>query len=65
MKHPIPKLLTEEGISIEVKLLQPEKHHSPKLVTEEGILTDVKFERHQNSLPLSWLQDTSSYHWAI
>ena len=36
-KQACPKLLTELGMVMEVKLLQPEKQPSPKLVTELGI----------------------------
>ena len=35
-------LVTELGILIDVKALQPEKADDPKLVTELGILIDVK-----------------------
>ena len=35
-KHSSPKLVTEDGMSMEVRE-EPEKHPSPKLVTEEGI----------------------------
>ena len=37
-KQDFPKLVTELGIVIEVKPLQPEKQELPKLVTELGIV---------------------------
>ena len=40
-KHRYPKLVTEDGISIEVREEQSEKHLCPKLVTVGGILTEV------------------------
>ena len=36
-KQNSPKLVTEDGILMDVREEQPIKHHSPKLVTEEGI----------------------------
>ena len=42
MKQFFPKLVTELGIVIEVKLVHSEKQPSPKLVTELGILIEVK-----------------------
>ena len=36
-------VVTEFGISIEVKLVQPAKALSPMIVTELGIVTEVKF----------------------
>ena len=35
-------LVTELGIVIEVKPVQPEKQNGPKLVTELGIVIEVK-----------------------
>ena len=49
-KQETPKLVTELGISIEVKPVQPSKHPSAKLVTELGISIEVKPvqpEKHQ------------------
>ena len=42
MKQFSPNEVTDEGILIDVKLLQPEKQYSPNEVTDEGILIDVK-----------------------
>ena len=42
LKAASPILVTEFGIVIDVKLLQPEKALSPILVTEFGIVIDVK-----------------------
>ena len=42
MKQRSPKLVTELGMVMEVKLLQPQKHFSPKLVTELGMVMEVK-----------------------
>ena len=42
MKQFSPNEVTDEGIMIDVKLLQPEKQYSPNEVTDEGILIDVK-----------------------
>ena len=36
-KQNSPKLVTEDGILMDVREEQYAKHHSPKLVTEEGI----------------------------
>ena len=44
-KHLIPKLVTEEGMSMEVRAEQPEKHKSPRLVTEEGMVMEVRAEQ--------------------
>lgn len=41
-KHSMPKLVTEAGISIEVRAEQPMKHCFPKLVTDVGISIDVR-----------------------
>ena len=41
-KHPVPKLVTDDGMVTEVKLLQPSKHLSPKLVTDDGMVIEVK-----------------------
>ena len=43
-KQAPPKLVTEEGILMDVREEQSEKHHSPKLVTEDGILMDAREE---------------------
>ena len=43
-KHLFSKLVTEEGILMDVREEQSEKHHSPKLVTEDGILMDAREE---------------------
>ena len=40
-----PKLVTEEGIVMDVKEEQFLKHLYPKLVTEEGIVMDVSEEQ--------------------
>ena len=40
-KHPV-KLVTEEGISTEVREVHLLKQRSPKLVTEEGISMEVR-----------------------
>ena len=37
LKHAYPRLVTEEGISMEVRDEQPSKQRFPNLVTEEGI----------------------------
>ena len=37
-----PKLVTELGMVMAVKLLQSLKHSSPKLVTELGMVMEVK-----------------------
>ena len=37
-----PKLVTDDGMVIEVKLLHSEKHSSPKLVTDDGMVIEVK-----------------------
>ena len=42
MKQFSPNEVTDEGIMIDVKLLQPEKQYSPNEVTDEGIMIDVK-----------------------
>ena len=42
MKQFSPNEVTDEGIMIDVKLLQPEKHHPPNLVIDEGINMEVK-----------------------
>ena len=42
MKANPPILVTEFGMVIDVKPLQPEKANLPILVTEFGIVTDVK-----------------------
>ena len=34
--------MTDEGIVIEVKPLQPQKHHFPNEGTDEGIVMEVK-----------------------
>ena len=39
IKHAPPKFVTELGIVIEVKPVQPRKQTSPKLVTVLGIVT--------------------------
>lgn len=36
-KQPSPKLVTVEGMVIEVREVQPEKQLSPRLVTDDGI----------------------------
>ena len=43
-KQSSPKLVTEEGIVMDVKEEQFSKHLYPKLVTEEGMVTDVREE---------------------
>ena len=40
-----PKLVTEDGIVMDVKEEQNPKHQFPKLVTEDGIVMDVKEEQ--------------------
>ena len=42
MKQFSPNEVTDEGIMIDVKLLQPEKHHPPNVVIDEGIIMEVK-----------------------
>ena len=42
MKQFSPNEVTDEGIMIDVKLLQPEKQYSPNEVTDEGIVMEVK-----------------------
>ena len=44
-KQNSPKLVTEDGILMDVREEQYAKHHSPKLVTEDGILMDVREEQ--------------------
>ena len=41
-KHPPPKLVTELGMVMEVKLSQSSKQQFPKLVTELGMVMEVK-----------------------
>ena len=50
MKQFSPNEVTDEGIMIDVKLLQPEKQYSPNEVTDEGILIDVKLLHLRNIL---------------
>ena len=50
MKQFSPNEVTDEGIMIDVKLLQPEKQYSPNEVTDEGILIDVKLLQFSNIL---------------
>ena len=50
MKQFSPNEVTDEGILIDVKLLQPEKQYSPNEVTDEGILIDVKLLQFSNIL---------------
>ena len=40
-----PKLVTEDGILMDVREEQPKKQVTPKLVTEDGILMDVREEQ--------------------
>ena len=42
LKQPSPKLVTELGMVMEVKLLQTSKQFLPKLVTELGMVMEVK-----------------------
>ena len=44
-KQNSPKLVTEDGILMDVREEQPPKQSSPKLVTEDGILMDVREEQ--------------------
>ena len=44
-KQYFPKLVTEDGILMDVREEQSLKHLSPKLVTEDGILMDVREEQ--------------------
>ena len=41
-KHPYPKLVTEEGMVVEVRPVQFSKHSTSKLVTEEGMVMEVR-----------------------
>ena len=41
-KHSFPKLVTEDGIVMDVREEQNLKQLFPKLVTEEGIVMDVR-----------------------
>lgn len=41
-KQKSPNDITDDGISMVVKLLQHEKHFFPNLLTDEGIVTEVK-----------------------
>ena len=50
MKQFSPNEVTDEGIMIDVKLLQPEKQYSPNEVTDEEILIDVKLLHYLNVL---------------
>ena len=50
MKQFSPNEVTDEGIMIDVKLLQPEKQYSPNEVTDEEILIDVKLLQEKNVL---------------
>ena len=43
-KHPSPRLVTEEGMSMEVRDEQSKKQKSPRLVTEEGMVMEVRAE---------------------
>ena len=45
LKHAYPRLVTEEGMVMEVRALQSEKHLSPRLVTEEGMSMEVRDEQ--------------------
>ena len=45
LKQESPKLVTEDGMSMDVRDLQPLKHLSPKLVTEDGMVIDVREEQ--------------------
>ena len=45
LKQFSPKLVTEDGILMDVREEQREKQFSPKLVTEDGILMDVREEQ--------------------
>ena len=42
LKQYFPNEVTDEGIVMEVKLLQPRKHSLPNEVTDEGIVMEVK-----------------------
>ncbi len=42
MKHQSGNIETDEGIVIEVKLLQPVKQDSPNEVTDKGMLIEVR-----------------------
>ena len=42
LKQELPNEVTDEGIVMEVKLLQPRKQISPNEVTDEGIVMEVK-----------------------
>ena len=44
-KQPSPKLVTEDGILMDVREEQYAKQFIPKLVTEDGILMDVREEQ--------------------
>ena len=52
-KHLSGKLVTDEGMVIEVKLWQLEKQPPPKLVTDEGIVTEIKLEPLKQLFPNS------------
>ena len=41
-KHPSPRLVTEEGMSMEVRDEHSKKHAYPRLVTEEGMVMVVR-----------------------
>ena len=45
LKHFSPKLVTEDGILMDVREEQYLKQYPPKLVTEDGILMDVREEQ--------------------
>ena len=63
LKHPLPKLVTEEGIVMDVREEQPSKHPHPKYVTEEGIVMDVREEQalKQSTPKLVTVKDAPSY----
>ena len=41
-KHSYPKLVTDDGMVIEVNPSQPQKQLSPKLVTDDGMVIEAK-----------------------
>ena len=47
-KHLSPKLVTDEGIVMEVKS-QPAKQPVPKLVTDDGMVTEVRLQPEKHS----------------
>ena len=67
MKQFSPNEVTDEGIMIDVKLLQPEKQYSPNEVTDEEILIDVKLLQSEYLQPIitQYFIDNKSEIWLL